>query len=93
MFKNMSSGVTLSYEEEVTGVWTKLHTELLHNLCSIFTKYKGDQRRRKRWWGKWHAYCRTELHMGLWWSNMNKTDHLEDQSTGIKIMLKLIINK
>ena len=94
MFKNMCLGDTLSYEEEVTGGWTKLHTEELYDLCSLLTKYyKGDRTRRKRWWGKLHAYYRTELPMGLWWSNMNKRDHFEDLSINRQIMFKLIIKK
>lgn len=82
MFKNICLGDTLSYEEEVTGGWTKLHNEEFYDLCSVLTKYyKGDQTGRKRWWGTWHAYYRTELSVGLWWSNMNKRDHLEDLHT------------
>jgi hypothetical protein len=36
---------------------------------------------------------RREVHMGFWWGNLRKRDHLEDQGVDEMIILKLIFKK
>ena len=36
----------------------------------------------------WHVLRRREMHVGFWWGNLNKTDHLDDLGVDGRIILE-----
>ena len=69
-------GIFESKEDEVTGVWRKLHNEEINNLYYFTTYYSGDQIEKNDMGGE----CCTvgKLYKGFWWGNLSEREHLED---------------
>ena len=41
----------------------------------------------------WHVWETRELHIGFWWGNLRKTDHLVNTGVDGRIILKFIYKK
>jgi hypothetical protein len=61
---------------EVTGGWTKLHNEELHNLYSSPSTIRMIKSRKMRWAGHVAQMGRRGLHVGYWWEIQKKRDPL-----------------
>jgi hypothetical protein len=62
--------------DEVTGDWTKLHNEELHNLYSSPNIIRVIKSRRMRWAG--HVSRMEEnrnAYIGYWWESQKEKDH------------------
>jgi len=52
-----------------------------------------SNRGRWDWWGMWHIWDRTEMHMQLWYANLKERGHLKDLGVGKRIILQHILQK
>jgi hypothetical protein len=64
-----------SKRDEVTGDWTKLHNEELHNLYSSLSIMRMIKSRRMRWAGHVTLIGRRGMHLGYWWKTQEERDH------------------
>jgi hypothetical protein len=74
--------------DEVTGDWSKLHNEELHNLYSSPSIIRMIKSRRMRWAG--HVAQMGEKRNAYWWESQKEGDHWEDQGVSGRTILKWI---
>jgi hypothetical protein len=74
--------------DEVTGGWSKLRNEELHNLYSSPSIIRIIKSRRMRWAGHVARMGRRGMHRGSWWESQKERDNYEDQNIGGCTMLK-----
>jgi hypothetical protein len=60
---------------EVTGDWTNLHNEELHNLYSSPSVTRMIKSRKMKLAGHVARMGRRGLHRGYWWENQKEIDH------------------
>jgi hypothetical protein len=74
--------------DEVTGGWTKLHNEELHNLYPSPSIISIIKSRRMRWAGHIAQMRRRGMPIGFWWESQK-----EDLDVGGRIIFKWILER
>jgi hypothetical protein len=75
--------------DEVTGEWTKLHNEELHDLYCSPTTLRVIKSIRMRWAGH-VARMGGEACTEFWWGNLRERDHWGDPGVDGRIILRWI---
>jgi hypothetical protein len=75
MFENRVLGRIFGpNRDKITGSWTKLYNEELHNLYSSPNVIKMIKSRRMRWAGHVASTDRRKMHERFWWENQKERD-------------------
>jgi hypothetical protein len=79
--------------DEVTGEWTKLHNEELHNLYSSPDIIRQVKSRRMRWTGHVARLGEERKLYKVLVGKPEERDHLEDQGVGVKTGSEWILGR
>jgi hypothetical protein len=80
-------------EEEVRGVWSKLHNEELNDLYCSPNIVRVIISRRMRWTGHVARMGEKRGVYGFWWGHLKERDHLGDPGVDVRIILRWIFRK
>jgi hypothetical protein len=75
--------------DEVTGGWTKLHNEELHNFYFSTSIIRMIKSRRMRWTVHVHPWERQGLHTRFWYESQKKVRPLRRTTLKLKDNIKL----
>jgi hypothetical protein len=80
-------------EDEVTGVWRKLHSEELRNLYSSPDIIRQVKSRRMRWAGHVERMGKERKFTRFWWKRPKERDRWEDQGVGGMMVSEWILGR
>jgi hypothetical protein len=79
--------------DEVTGEWSRLHSEEFNDLYSSRNIVRVTKSRRMRWAGHVARMGRREAYTGFWCGDLREKDQLEDLGVDGRKILEWIFRK